>query len=90
VRVGGVGLAGLPGREHPGTSRKLWWDVDDLLAFGEQPIGDVLADTRAALDCPDTARPLLALSHHDEVAVPVGALATTTENGLISGHDRDG
>ena len=54
VRVGGVGLAALPGREHPGPGRQLGRDVDDLLAVGEQPVGDVLADARRS---PRSPRP---------------------------------
>ena len=37
VRVGGVGLAALPGGEHPRPGRQLRRHVDDLLAVGQQP-----------------------------------------------------
>jgi hypothetical protein len=57
VRVGGVGLASLPGREDPSSSRKLGWDVDDFLAIGNEPQGDVAADAAATLDRPDPVRP---------------------------------
>ena len=44
VGVGGVGLAALPGREDPGSRGQFRWDIDDLLAFGQQPMSDVAAD----------------------------------------------
>ena len=37
VRVGGVGLAALPGGEDPRPGGQLRRDVDDLLAVGQQP-----------------------------------------------------
>ena len=60
VGVGGVGLAALPGGEHPRPRGQLRWDVDDGLAVGEQPLGDVPADAVAALDRPDPLGPRLA------------------------------
>ena len=35
VRVGGVGLAALPGGEHPRPGRQLRGHVDDLFAVGQ-------------------------------------------------------
>jgi hypothetical protein len=37
------------GGEHPCTGGQLRWLVDDLLVTGQQPVGDVLGDTGAAL-----------------------------------------
>jgi hypothetical protein len=89
VRVGGVGLAALPGGEHPRACRQLGWDVDDLLTIGDQPMRDVLADPRAALDRPDPVRPLLAVAKHGGEAVVVGGEPAVTDHGLIRGHHLD-
>jgi hypothetical protein len=89
VRIGGVGLAALPGREHPGARGQPGWHIDDLLAVGEQPVGDVLADAGAALDGPDPIPPPSALAQHRGVAVTIGAEPATTVNGLLRGHYLD-
>ena len=57
VRVGGVGLAALPGGEHPGPRGQLRRHVHDVLAVGEEPVGDVPPDAFAALDRPHPLRP---------------------------------
>jgi hypothetical protein len=52
MSVGGVGLATLTGGEHSGPRRQLRRLVDDLLAVGEEPGGDVFADAGTSLDRP--------------------------------------
>jgi hypothetical protein len=89
VGIGGVGLAALPGGEDPGAGGQLGWDVDDLLAVGQQAVGDVLADAGATLDSPDPLPPLLAVTQHRRVSVTVGAEPTTTGDGLVGGHHLD-
>jgi hypothetical protein len=54
-----VGLAPLSGGEHQRPGGQLRWDIDDLLAVGQQPVGDVSADALAALDQPDSCQPVL-------------------------------
>ncbi|WP_165949742.1 hypothetical protein [Micromonospora sp. KC207] len=61
VCVGGVGHAALTGGDHPRPRGQLRRDVNDLLALGEQPSGDVPADALAAFDSPDPVRPLLGI-----------------------------
>jgi hypothetical protein len=70
-------------RRQPG------WDVDDLLTIAQQPVGDVLADARAALDRPDPIRPPLAVTQHHRIAVAVGGEAATAKDGLVRGHHLD-
>ena len=55
VRVGGIGLAALPGGEHPGAGRQLGRHIHDLLTIGQQPVRDVPADALASLDRPASA-----------------------------------
>jgi hypothetical protein len=92
VRVGGVGLAALPGAEHARPRGHLRRHVDDLLAVGEQSGGDVPPDTAAApLDRPDPLRPLPRVAQHGGVAGRVGDVAATVEHHLLRCHhlDRD-
>jgi hypothetical protein len=89
VRVGGVGLAALPGGEHPRPGRELRGHVDDLFAVGEQALGDVPADALATLDRPHPVRPLPAIGQHGVVAVLVGAEPAATEDLLVRGHRLD-
>lgn len=89
VGVGGIGLAALAGGEHPRPGGQLRWDVDDLLAVGEQPVGDVPADALAALDRPDPVRLLAGVLPHRRVAVAVGVEPAAADDGLVAGHDLD-
>ena len=57
VRIGGVGLAALPGGEHPRPRGQLRRDVDDLFAIGQEPVRHVPPDARTSLDRPDAVRP---------------------------------
>jgi len=57
VRIGGVGLAALPGGEHPGSRRQLRGNVHDRLPIGDQALRDVLADAVAPFDRPDPIGP---------------------------------
>jgi hypothetical protein len=90
VGVGGVGLAALSGGEYPRPGRQLRWNVDHLLAVGEQPGGDVSADALAALDRPDPIWPLLGVLDRRRMAGPVGAEAAAAEDRLVAGHHLDG
>jgi hypothetical protein len=38
VRVVGVGLAAVAGVEHPGPGSELGWDVDHVLAVGQETL----------------------------------------------------
>ena len=58
VRVGGVGLAALPGVEHPHPRGQLRRHVQHRLAVGEQPLRERPADAVSALDRPHPPRPL--------------------------------
>jgi hypothetical protein len=53
VRVDRVGLAALTGVEHPHPRGQLRGHVEDRFAVGDQALGEVPADSAAALDCPD-------------------------------------
>jgi hypothetical protein len=64
VSIGGVGLATLPSDEDPCSSRQFGQDVDNGLAFGQEPVGHVPAGALAALDGPDAIRPLLDVAAH--------------------------
>jgi hypothetical protein len=50
MRVGGVGLAALPGSKDPGAGGQPGRHIHDPLAPGQQPAGDVPADALAAQD----------------------------------------
>jgi len=89
MRVGGVGLASLSGREDPGSRRQLRRHVDDLLAIVEQPQRDVAADAAAALDRPDPVRPPPQVLEHRPVAGHVGAEPAATQHLLVGVHDLD-
>jgi hypothetical protein len=90
MRVGGVSLAALSGREHPSSGRQLRRNINDLLAAGQEPVGDVPADALAALDGPDAVGPLLGVLDHRLVAVAVGAEAAGAQDGLVAGHHLGG
>ncbi|WP_089298807.1 hypothetical protein [Actinoplanes regularis] len=73
VRVDRVGLAVLTGGEHPGPGRQLGGHVEDGFAVGDQALGDVPADTAAALDRPDPIGVLAAGGEYGLVTIAVGA-----------------
>jgi len=91
VRVGGVGLAALPGGEHPHPRRQLRWHVHHLLAVGQQSRGDVPSDAAAALNGPDPLMPVPRPTQHRGVAGWVGGVAATVDHRLVRRHhlDRD-
>jgi hypothetical protein len=60
VRVDRVGLAALPGVEDPHPGGQFRRHVQDGLAVGDQPLGDVPPDAGASLDRPDPVRELAA------------------------------
>ena len=92
VRVGGVGLAALPGGEDADPGGQLRGHVDDLLPVGEKSGSDVPADAAAALDSPDALWPTLRVAEHRGVARAVGGVAAAVEDRLVRRHhlDRDG
>ena len=57
VRVGGVGLAALPGGEHPGSRGQLGRYVHHRLTVGDQALRQMTAHARTSLDRPQTLRP---------------------------------
>jgi len=89
VSVGGVGLATLARGEHPGPSRQLRWNVNNLLAVTQQPVGDVPADALAALDRPNPVPPLPGIPGHRRIAIPASAETAGAYHGLVAGHDLD-
>ncbi|MFN8079799.1 MAG: hypothetical protein U0Q19_09540 [Kineosporiaceae bacterium] len=92
VRVGGVGLAALPGDGfHPGSGEDLRRDVHDVLHGLGQALGDVPADPGAALDRPDPLAPLGDVIAHLPEALDVGGEPPTAQDGLVGCHhlDRD-
>jgi len=89
VRIGGVGLAALPGGEHPGSRRQLRGNVHDRLPIGDQALRDVLADAVAPFDRPDPIGPPAAGPQHVAVAVTVCAEATDLEHLLTLVEDLD-
>jgi hypothetical protein len=84
-----IGLATLSGGEDPCSGGQLGWDVDDLFAVGQEPVGDVLADAGAALDSPDPVRPLPAVAQHRVVSVTVGAEPAAAQDDLVRVHHLD-
>jgi hypothetical protein len=90
VRVGGIGLAALPGSEHPRAGRQLGRHIHHLLTIGQQPVRQMPADPLASLDRPDPLRPVLRLREHRPVPGGVGGIPSTLPDGLITGHDLDG
>jgi hypothetical protein len=93
VRVGGVGLASLSGREDPRSRRELRRDIDHLLARGQQPHRDVVPDPVASLDRPD---PVATLCPDRDDVTPHGSKPSricpeplTTKHRLIGSHHLD-
>jgi hypothetical protein len=74
-------------KTRPG--RQLRWDVEHLLAIGQQPVRDVPPDLVTALDRPDPTGPLLGVGEQRPVAGRVGGEPATADDGLIAGHDLD-
>jgi hypothetical protein len=89
VRVGGVGLAALPGGKYPYPGRQLGRHVDDSFAIGEQPVRHVPADTLASLNCPDPLRPRRHRRQHRRIPSGVGAIPAAAYDSLFTGHDLD-
>ncbi len=89
VRVGGIGLAALAGGEDPCPRGQLRRDIDHALAFGQEPVGHVPADSLTALDSPDAVGPRLHVASHRLVSFTVSAETALAENGFVAGHDLD-
>ena len=89
VRVGGVGLAALTGREDPRPCRELRRHVDDLLADGEQSHRDVVPDPAASLDRPDPVRQPADVAPHRGEPVRIGGEPATAQDRLVGGHHLD-
>ena len=89
MRIGGVGLTSLAGREDPRTCRELRWDIDDFFAHGEEPMSDVVPDPGASLDRPNPARKPVDIIPHRGEPIDIGAEPAPTYDGLIAGHHLD-
>jgi hypothetical protein len=89
VRVGGVGLAALPGGEHPRAGGQLGRHVHHLFTIGQKPVRQVPADALASLDRPHPLRPAPGLRQHRRIPGGVGGIPAPASNGLITGHDLD-
>jgi hypothetical protein len=73
VRVGGVGLAALPGIKHAGPGGQLGGHVQHPLPAGQQPLRNRAADPVGPFDGPDPFRPLLGELQQLPVAARIGA-----------------
>jgi hypothetical protein len=67
----------------------LGWDIDDLLAGLEQPLGQRASDTVGALDRPDPVRPSLRVGPHGLVAGLVSGEPTRTKQLFLLVDDLD-
>ena len=84
VGVTGIGRAVVTGVEEPDPGRELGWDVHDLSAGLEEPLGQGPASTVAAPDRPDPVRSSLHVHPHRGVASLVGAEPTRPKELLVS------
>jgi hypothetical protein len=73
VGVDGVGLASLTGGEDPRPRGQFRGHVHHRFAVGDQALGEVSANTVAALDRPGAIRVAAANLEHRLVALAVGA-----------------
>jgi hypothetical protein len=80
----------LAGGEHAGAGGQLRGHVEDGLAVGDQPLGDVPTDPGAPFDGPHAVFVLAAGGEHRLVAVAVGAEAASAHGLLAVVHDLDG
>ena len=86
--VAGVVFAAVAGGQLPHPSGELGRDVDDLVAVGDQLLGEDPADPGGALDGPAPLRPALGEAAQGPVALAAGwesllgeQLATLVEHG---------
>jgi hypothetical protein len=82
VRVDRIRFAALPGGEYPHLGGELGGYVEHGLAVGDQPLGQVPADTVSALYRPQPLREPAAHSEHLPVAVLVSAEPARGQHGL--------
>jgi hypothetical protein len=82
-------IPALPGGEHPRSSGQLRWHIEDLLAVGKKPGGDVTTDPGTALDRPHPGRPPGNVGAHRPVALGGGGEPPTAQDGLVAGHHLD-
>ena len=80
MRIDRVGLAAVPGREHPGLRRQLRRHVDHGLAVMHEPMRDVFADAVTALHRPQPIRVLPAGLEHLGVSRLVGSVSPHGED----------
>jgi hypothetical protein len=80
----------LAGGEHAGPGGQFRGHVQDGLAVGDQPLGDVPADAGAALDGPDVVLVLTAGGEQGLVAVTVGAEPALADGLFAVIDDLDG
>jgi len=69
----------VAGVEQPDAGNELGWDVDDVLAGLEQPLGEGTADAVGALDGPDPVLPGPSVGPHRGIAGLVGGEPTRAE-----------
>lgn len=80
VGASGVGLAALPGGEHPRPRGQLRRHIHHNLAVGNQPLGQVLTDPVAALHRPHPIREPATDGEHVPITGRVGGEPSLTEN----------
>ncbi len=62
---------------------------EDMLAFGQEPVGHVPADALTSLDRPHTLGPRLHVPSQRGMTVPVGCESALADDGFVTGHDFD-
>ena len=87
--VDGVCFAALSGVEQPHPGRQLRGHVEHRFPVGDQPLGDVPADSGAAFHRPHTLREPSAGREHLLVAIGVRAVAVLVQNLLLFVDDLD-
>jgi hypothetical protein len=73
----------------PARGGQLRGNIEDGFAIGDQALGDVSADTVAALDRPHAIRVLAAGGEHGLVAVAIGAKPAFAEDAFALVDDLD-
>jgi hypothetical protein len=76
VGTGDIGLAAMPGVEHPGPGGQLGRHVQHPLGVGEQPPGDRRSHPVGALHRPHPVRPLPGEAQHRPIAGGAGGERT--------------
>lgn len=80
---------GCGGVEEPDPGGELGWDVDDLFAVLEEPLGQRSACAVASLDCPDPLRPAVDVLAHRGVAGAIGGEPPRSKSLFVLVDDLD-